>query len=97
MKKLIYVWLFAFLGALVGFVIHGLLESWYIGKLLEDYAKYGRGITWDDWQLLHDVIATGLIIGGGLLGHRAGKKWWQRIYVEQPEWFKKRRFRLWGM
>jgi len=64
MKKIIYVFLFTFLGILVQFLIHALVEVWYIGLLLEDFPSYGLGFSWENWLMIHNVGAIILFLGG---------------------------------
>jgi len=80
MKKIIYVFLFTFLGILVQFLIHALVEVWYIGLLLEDFPSYGLGFSWENWLMIHNVGAIILFLGGAILGFWQGKYWWKRIY-----------------
>ena len=93
MKRIIYISLFTLLGILVQFWVHGAVEIWYIGKLLQDFDKFSLGLTWDNWFMIHNVSSVILFILGAALGFQQGRHWWQKIYVEQPEWFRKRRFK----
>lgn len=80
MKKIIYTISFTFLGVLLQFLIHGLVEIWYIGLLISDFAKYGLGFSWSQWFLIHYVGTVILFIAGALFGFWQGKFWWRRIY-----------------
>jgi len=79
-KKKIYILLFTVLGILVQFLIHALVEIWYIGLLLKDFPSYGLGLSWDNWLMIHNVGAIILFLGGAILGFWQGKYWWKRIY-----------------
>jgi hypothetical protein len=80
MKKKIYIILFAIFGVLLQFLIHGLVEIWYIGLLTSDFSKYGFGLSWHQWFVIHYVATVILIILGALFGFFAGKFFWHKIY-----------------
>ena len=80
MKKTVYIILFTFLGILLQFIIHGLVESWYIGLLINDFPKYGFGLSWSQWYLIHHILTVILFFAGALFGFWQGKFWWRRIY-----------------
>ena len=80
MKRNIYIGLFTFLGILVQFLIHAVVEILYIGLLLKDFSRYGLGLSWEKWLMIHQVGAIILFFGGAYLGFRQGKYWWNRIY-----------------
>lgn len=79
-KKIVYVFSFTILGALLQFIVHGLLEIWYIGLLLKDFLRYGFGFSWDTWVAIHIWSAAALFFAGGLAGFWQGRYWWRRIY-----------------
>jgi len=83
MKKTIYVILFTFLGILVQFLIHGLVETWYIGLLISDFPKYSLGLLWPQWFIIHHIGTVILFIAGALFGFWQGKFWWRRIYEKK--------------
>lgn len=80
MKKIFYISLFTFLGVLAQFIAHGLLEIWYIGLLLNDFSRYGLGLSWDAWVMIHDIGTVVLFAAGVFLGWRQGSFWWKKIY-----------------
>lgn len=80
MKKIIYIFLFALLGIFLQFILHGLLEIWYIGLLLENFPRYGFGMLWDTWVLIHNIGTALLLVAGLFVGFRQGNYWWKRIY-----------------
>jgi hypothetical protein len=79
-KRNIYISLFVILGIVVQFVIHASLELWYIEFLLFDFSKYGFGLSWNTWVVIHNVLTILLLIVGIHFGWRQGKYWWRRIY-----------------
>lgn len=83
MKRVIYIAAFTFLGVLVQFIVHALIETWYIGLLLADFPRYGLGFTWETWERIHHVLSGVLLLAGALLGFSSGRFWWRRIYVEK--------------
>ncbi len=80
-KRVIYVTAFTILGVLFQFLIHGLVETWYVNLLVKDYAAYGLGLSWNDWYLIHDIIAIVLALTGLVAGPIMGRYWWKQIYV----------------
>jgi hypothetical protein len=83
MKKSIYISLFIVLGILISFLIHGLVEIWYIGFLLNDFPKYSLGFSWAQWFLIHNIGTAVLLAAGILFGFWQGKHWWRRIYEKR--------------
>lgn len=79
-KKGFYIFAFMILGALLQFVVHGVLEAWYIGLLLADFRTYSLGMSWDALITVHDVFTVVLLLTGLLLGFQQGRHWWRRIY-----------------
>jgi len=83
MEKRIYIILFIFLGILLQFLIHGLVEIWYIGLLTNNFSKYSFGLSWPQWYIIHHIGAVILFIAGVLFGFWQGKFWWRRIYEKK--------------
>lgn len=71
---------FIFLGILLQFLAHALIEIWYIGLLLKDFGTYGLGLSWERWVLIHNISTSLFLITGILFGYWQGKYWWKRIY-----------------
>jgi hypothetical protein len=88
MKRIVYYLCFACLGGLLGFILHALLELWYSKLLIRDFGRFGLGLSWADWFLVHNIVAIVLTLLGLWFGYRSGRKWWQILYVEQ-------RYRKW--
>ncbi len=80
-KKTIYIFAFTFLGVLFGYLIHMLLEIWYIRLLLSNFERYNFGLSWAKLFLFHKVLTFALMLILGYLGLRSGKYWWVQIYV----------------
>lgn len=82
MKRIIYIVLFTFLGALVSTILHGLVELWYIGLLNADFATYGLGWSWETWFMIHAVGSWVLLTAGIAFGFQQGVYWWRVLYGE---------------
>ena len=80
MKKIVYIILFVFLGVLAQFLLHALIEIPYINLLLHDFEKFGFGLSWGSWELIHHVGTVVLLLAGVLLGFWQGKYWWHKLY-----------------
>ncbi len=83
MKRKFYIISFSFLGLLLQFLVHALIEMRWIKLLVVDYNKYSFGLSWDQLLLVHSVGTIVLIILGLLFGYCQGKYWWQKLYVEK--------------
>lgn len=82
-KKKIYITLFTFLGLLLGFLVHAIVEVFYIKLILRDYDLYTAGLSWNTLLFIHGLW-TVLTIGGGVwFGYSQGKYWWDQIYVKK--------------
>lgn len=95
MKKTIYIAAFTVLGVLLQFLLHTLIEVWYIGLLVRDFAAFGLGLSWDAWFATHTALTVLFFIGGTMLGFFSGQKWWQIIYVEQR--YKNKKWPHWNL
>lgn len=81
MKKIIYIAAFTVLGIFVQFLIHAYIEIWYIRLLLTDFPKYGLGLSWDAWFMIHGVSTAILFLTGSIAGFWQGVYWWGKIYL----------------
>ena len=79
-KKIAYITLFIFLGILFQFLIHSLVEIWYINLLHINFSKYSLGFSWNELFLIHHLLSIVFLIIGALLGFWQGKFWWHKIY-----------------
>jgi hypothetical protein len=89
MRKFFYIFAFAVVGALAQFIVHGLLEVWYINKLLSDFNTYSLGFSWAQWFVFHRVLSLVLLAAGIALGFWQGRYWWQRVYSARSRKHKK--------
>jgi len=80
MKKAVYIILFTFLGIILQFLLHAVIEIWYINLLVNDFATYSLGLSWEAWLLIHSIGSVVLFLAGAFLGFRQAKFWWHRIY-----------------
>lgn len=83
MKRRIYIAAFTFFGILLQFLIHGVVERWYIGLLVRDFETYGFGMSWAQWFFVHHLATVVLLVGGILFGFWQGIFWWRKIYEQQ--------------
>ena len=79
-KRSFYIFAFVILGVLLQFLAHALIEIWYIGLLVNDFSKYGLGLSWDFWLWIHGIGSIIFLAVGILFGLWQGKYWWHRIY-----------------
>ena len=87
-KRSVYIVAFTVLGILLSFLVHAILEMAVISILVRDFNKYGLGLTWDQWMLIHKVFAIVLTVLGSYFGYWQGKHWWKVIYIDK-KFFKK--------
>ena len=80
MKRSFYTFSFIVLGVLLQQVIHAILEIWYIGLLVNNFATYGFGLSWHTWFTIHAVYSIVLFIAGAVWGYSMGKKFWPKLY-----------------
>ncbi len=83
MKRIVYIAAFAILGILLQFLVHALIELWYTALLMADFARYGLGLPWDAWFLIHHIATAVLFVGGVVGGYFSGRYWWRIIYIEK--------------
>ena len=95
MKKTIYIASFVVLGMLLQFLLHALVEVWYIRLLVRDFTAFGLGLSWNAWFIIHAALTILFLIGGASAGYCAGKKWWHIIYVEQR--YKNKKWPQWNL
>lgn len=82
MKRIFYISAFTLLGVLLQFIIHALVETWYISLLVSDFDSFGLGLSWRNWFLIHHIATAALFILGAGLGLWQGVFWWRKIYIE---------------
>ena len=64
MKKIVYLITFVILGVILQFLIHAIVEIWYINLLVQDFTKYGLGLNWKQWFMIHRLGSVVLLIIG---------------------------------
>lgn len=82
MKKNSYIILFVVLGVLLSFLTHALIEIPIIILLLSDFEKWGFGLSWDAWYMIHTIGTAALLVLGISIGFWQGRYWWGVIYVK---------------
>lgn len=82
-KKIFYIFCSTILGLLLAVVVHGLLEQWYINRLLDQGVSpiVNNVIALDLY--LPPMVEMGIFLGGIAGGFRAGIVWWRIVYVEK--------------
>jgi len=87
MKKKIYILLTIFLTLELSFLVHSLIESWYIksslakGIVLSNTYFLGVFYCTLPWWLQY-VLLIIAVVGGYYLG----QTWWRIVYVEKRHW-----------
>ena len=80
MKKKIYIGAFTLFGILLQFLIHAVVEIWYISLLLHNFSKYSFGLSWNQLYIVHHIGTVILLLAGIFFGFLAGKFFWNKIY-----------------
>lgn len=91
MKKFLYISLFGFLGFLISFIVHVIIEIPIIYIAISNFDKYTFGLSWDQILLIHTIFTVILSLGGITMGIWMGFKGWKYIYVDKKyngRWFK---------
>ncbi|MCH7529709.1 hypothetical protein IIB50_01170 [Patescibacteria group bacterium] len=79
-KKWFYISAFIFLGILVQFLVHAVIEIIYTALLIKKYEIFGFGLSFDIWFDIHAIFSVALFTVGIIIGFRQGVYWWKRIY-----------------
>ncbi|HEY4477346.1 MAG TPA: hypothetical protein VJB56_01850 [Candidatus Paceibacterota bacterium] len=90
-KRDAYLFFSIVLGFLLSFLVHAVVEIWYIGRLVDNFEIYSFGLSWSAWFFVHDVASVILALLGVVGGYAVGKRWWQIVYVENRHWFYERK------
>lgn len=85
MKRILYIFLFTLLGAIIGFVVHSAIVIFVLTLLVSDFGLWGFGLTWENWVGVHHLGLVLLIIYFSYIGFMQGRVWWQVVYVERKE------------
>ena len=91
MKKQIYIFLAMVLGVLLTTILHGVVEVFYIGLLMENFDKYNLGLSWDAIYIVHYVFTIVLAVLGIIGGYFLGQRWWRIVYIEKRHWWFRRK------
>lgn len=83
MKKIVYISSFTLLGVLLQFLVHAVVEIFYINLLLTNFEVFGLGLSFATWFTIHNIFAVILLFLGILLGLKQGLYWWRRIYEDK--------------
>ena len=89
MKHYFYIFCTMVLGSLVGIIVHGFVELPIIALLIFDINKFGLGMTWEQWRIVHDIWSAITFIGGIVGGYLLGIMWWRIVYIEHRHWYRK--------
>ena len=82
MKRVSYITLFTLLGVLLSFLLHAVLEIPIIFLLVSDFEKWGMGLSWETWEIIHNVVTAILLALGAIIGFKQGKRWWNILYIQ---------------
>lgn len=77
-KKIVYLCATTFLGALLSFIIHALIEISYLGWA----EKNDYEVTFYGGCALHPVLQALIWAVGIIGGFQLGRFWWQKVYVK---------------
>src|SRR4030042_4814698 len=83
MKKIIYICLATVLMVLLSFIIHALLEMGVIYLLTNDFSRFGLGLSWGQWFLIHYIFTIILLVLAVAAGYFVGQRWWKYIYIDK--------------
>ena len=86
MKRNFYIICTTFLGILLGIIVNGFVELPVIALLTFDIEKFGLGMTWEQWGVVHAIWTFITFIGGAIGGYFLGILWWRIVYVEHRHW-----------
>lgn len=93
MKRSIYILVSIVLGVLLSFLLHALIEIGVINFLTKNFSKYGLGLNWQTWFLIHHIATAVLSVAGIVFGYWIGARWWRIIYIEKkyrPIWSRRK-------
>ncbi|MEK7630635.1 MAG: hypothetical protein AAB417_01205 [Patescibacteria group bacterium] len=89
-KRMVYLLSASVLGFLLQLITHALIEMWYINLLLNNFARWNFGFSWDQLWQIHHALSTMLVVVGIAGGYMLGVIWWRIIYIEKRYWWRKR-------
>ena len=80
LKKFIYITCFIITGIMLSTIVHGLIEIPVIYILISDFEKYGLGLSWGQWYIIHHIGTVILLVLGVVLGYFFSVKFWKKTY-----------------
>lgn len=87
-KRTFYIALCIFLGLMLGFLLHTVVEVAIIGQLVISSDIRPFGVTWVNWFRLHALWTVITTVGGVIGGYYLGVTWWRIVYIEKRRWKK---------
>lgn len=81
-KKIIYITCWGIVGFLLSFIIHAIIEIPVLFLLMKNFDKFGLGLSWNDWYLIHHILSVIIAVLGIILGVKAGFIAFRKIYIE---------------
>ena len=82
-KEFTYLLAATFLGVLLSFLVHALIEMPVIWLLTSNFETFSLGLTWSQWYTVHTVFGIVLFLVGIIGGFQLGRYWWRILYIEQ--------------
>jgi hypothetical protein len=67
----------------MSFLIHAIIEIPIIKLLVSDFDRWGFGLSWNVWFILHGVWSVLLFLTGVYFGYKQGKRWWKVLYEDK--------------
>ena len=92
MKKILYILSFGFFGLLIATLAHAAIEIVALSFIFGNPDTFADTIWWQEWKLVHGIVASVLWGGGLILGLYLGTIWWEP-YGSKPSlyhWRKKK-------
>lgn len=83
MKKYFYISCAVVFWILLGFILHIIIEVSTISLLLNNFERYGLGLSWAQLMTIHYVFTFVLFLASIVVGVIAGLKWWKFIYIDK--------------
>ena len=83
LKKYLYIFLFITLGIITSFLAHAILEISIIYLLTLNFTRYGLGLNWQTWFIIHRIGAIILLLAGVGFGFQQGAYWWKYVYADK--------------
>ena len=78
MRKNVYILLSIILGFLVSVIVHVAIEIPILMVFIEDFDRYGMGLSWGFWLGIHHAMTITITIAGIGFGYLIGIKWHEK-------------------